>query len=149
MTQDGLRRFSHGSCIGDPRKGKLLRCGGLWFRRSTRTAHAPAELRSRGRCQSSGLLCTNSSVLLLGRRWFHICVCHLHLKKSEWMQLSHSLKAIYDLNVIKYLYLMAVSLACITNVISNGCDPDWPREVRASIIYTNKVVLGLPWLSSG
>ena len=65
------------------------------------------------------------------------------------MQLSHSLKAIYDLNVIKYLYLMAVSLACITNVISNGCDPDWPREVRASIIYTNKVVLGLPWLSSG
>lgn len=64
------------------------------------------------------------------------------------MQLSHSLD-LYDLNVTKSLPLMAVSQAFITDVICNGCDPDWPREVTASIVHAGKVALGLPQWPSG
>lgn len=124
VTQVGLRRFNPGTFTGYMGKGQLLRCGGGRFYHSTgdspaeSRAHTPADLRGRERHQATLWVFSAQRKPHLcsfwGRRWFHICVCHLHLKKSYGYSFPHSFQNIYNLNVIKYL--MAVSQACITNV---------------------------------
>ena len=138
VTQVGLRRFNPGTFTGNTGKGKLLRCAGCWFCHSTgdspseSRAHTPAELRGGERHHATLWVFSAQRKARLfsfwGRRWFHICVCHLHLKKSYGYSFPHSFQNIYNLNVKKYL--MAVSQACITNVISDNCYPE-PLKIPA------------------